>query len=216
MLAALIALNLAHADVAPTEPPGRQFVTHALRVEGMDVHPGHVLVVYNAPQDGVIRANLAYHSEGQAQQTLGDGSRARGNHFSKVRFHLMSRDRYSAWSSTTAQEIARQRTACAEKGEGCAHISRFVPRYPPPAQVVDCQVEIDVITQNEKKGPDQIVDVVRLKEAGDSVCVLEQGPRQEFRRSRLINEGCSTVHGLAAGTWLLTAILVAVSRRRRQ
>lgn len=213
----LLVTTLAYADVAPIEPPGKHFVSHSLRVEGMGDHPGHVLVVYDAPQDGQISANLAYHSEGQSEQVLADGSRSRGNLFSRPTVYLMTRDNYNAWSKISTAEIERQRIACAERGEGCMHISRFVPHYAPPTNAIDCKMQLEAITLLPDSGPDRIVDVFRLKTASADTCLLENQGRESFRNNKPYKaRGCSTVHGLAAGIWLASVGFVVVNGRRQR
>ena len=163
LLAPLLGASVAHADVAIEPPTGKQFMRHHLSVENMSEHAGFAVVVFDAGD--TISTYRAFTATSSAKQELGWGGQNRGPSLFQPTARLMSLDAFEAWKAATGAEVDKQREACADRGEGCAHISRFVPRFAPPADTVDCKTRFDLELSGEDGGPDTRIDVVKLTEA---------------------------------------------------
>lgn len=167
----LILLSLsAQADVIQPPPDKERYLTHQLRIEGLDAHPDVVIVAHD--RAGTISSHRAF-SAGDAQQVLGRGARRDGGGLSAPALFLLPRAAHDAWSEGVRAEVARQEEACADRGEGCAHISRFTPSYAPPEGGVDCKQDITLKLTGPEDGPKEVVDVLRLVEASATTCRLE-------------------------------------------
>ena len=180
ILVALTGANLASADVVSPPKKGMTFVTHKIQITNLEKHPGYSLLVYDAP--GKLRASLVFNAGTVAAKILVSGrswrSRAR---FGRPKIWLLPRALEKKWSAATDKEIARQRKACADHGKGCAHISRFSPRYAPPKGAVDCGVTVTVrssVPTREANKARQVVDVYRIVKAGPKVCKLARVKRR--------------------------------------
>ena len=176
VLALSLPMATALADVAPPRIPGETYVTHRVQIQNMLAHPGFSLLVYDPPAQGVIRAHLVFHAETDAERDLVHGGSWRSAaRFGTPTIWLLPRKEEQKWSKATANEVARQRQACAERAEGCVHISRFSPRYAPPAGAIDCGVSLPVVRSvpTERANKDrQVVDVFRLVQATKKTCKL--------------------------------------------
>ena len=166
------------ADVPPPQTPGKTYVSHAVHVENMKAHPSFSILVYDPPsREGMIQAALIYHAETEAKQTLVRGRSWRSMaRFGAPKIWLMPREAQRAWSEVTAKEVSKQRQACAERGEGCAHISRFSPRFAPPKGAIDCGVSIEVYgsVPDELATKDrEVKDIYRILEATPKRCKIE-------------------------------------------
>lgn len=177
LLAFVFAPSAAQADVAPPRVPGKTYVSHLVRVDGMKKHPGFSLLIYDAPRKGLIRAYLVFDAKTPAQQTLVVGRSWRSAaRFGNPKMWLLPRDQQKKWSQATAEEISRQRTACSQRGEGCSHISRFSPRFAPPEGAIDCGVAIKVVRSVPTKSANkqrEVVDAFRLVKATAKTCKVE-------------------------------------------
>lgn len=177
LVATLVLLSTpARADIPPDIEPGNEFVNHHLRIENMGDHPDFALLVYDAPDDGRIRASAVFSSAADAQQFLTNGGNWQSrSEYRRPRLWLLPLDSQEAWSASASAEVAAQRTACMERGEGCMHISRFTPNYLAPTDAIDCGAEFQVQTERAVD-PDTSRDVVtafRLVEASAETCVVE-------------------------------------------
>lgn len=176
----------AFADVAPDLRDGSRFVNHAIAIQNLDAHPGYAIVVYDAPQNGLIGAHRIYSTVHSARHVLtqGDSWRSR-EHFAKPRLHLMPLRAAIAWQEEVDREIARQEEACFERREGCVHESRFFPRYAPPASVTSCGVEVELVYELPGRGSSDVVDTFRLITATNDRCRLQRvGTSVASRRDR--------------------------------
>ncbi len=170
----LLLVTTTKADIAPEPPAGRAFLSHYLKMENLADYPGFALLVYDPSPDGKITASRTFKVGKDAEQLLENQSNWRSaRNFDRPGIWLLSLAQEKAWSKKTGELIAQQREACARRGEGCAHISRFVPKYPPPAEAIDCGVRIDIQTTVAKGQNDRVVDVYRIAKATDKTCQLE-------------------------------------------
>lgn len=225
-LVVLLAPAAASADVATPPPPGKEFVTYSVRVDNLAAFKDFVLLVYDTPSDGKLRASLRFVAEGAAEQILVRGGSWRSEaRFGRPRFWLLPLAAEKAWSEATNQEIARQREACAERNEGCMHISRFSPSYAPPEGAIDCGVEIEVRASVPKgtAGKDrQVLDVFRLVEATATTCRIERVPQAALPTPSTpgmpkgLVGGVALAGGGAAMLGLLVAGLLVWRGRRAQ
>lgn len=158
------------ADVSVPPPDKQRFLTHQLRIEGLDAHPDVVVVAHDRTE--TLSAHRAF-SAGDAEQILGIGGNRYGGSLSAPALFLMARADYDAWSEAVRVEVAKQEEACADRGEGCVHASRFVPSYAPPAGTVDCKQDIGLRLTGPQDGPVAVTDVLRLVEASATSCRLE-------------------------------------------
>ena len=142
MLPLLLLLPLAQADLVVPPPEDRRYITHKLRIENLESFPDRVFVVVDDGDE--VRSHRAFTAE-QATHELGRGGRRSGGSLGSPRIRAMTPADYEAWRDATRETVNAQREAC-QRGEGCAHISRFSPRYAPPKAGVDCGVEIPVQT----------------------------------------------------------------------
>lgn len=213
LLTALLSLSLAHADVAVPPPRGERFVNHDLVVEGMDAHPDVVLVVLDAGP--TVSAYRSFQKGGERRQTLARGNRSRGGGMSAPTVKMMTRPAFEAWQKEARATVDAQREACAQRGEGCAHISRFVPRYPAPKDALECGFLIDLVTSGPEGGPNTVVDTIALKTAKADRCEVEtKGRHAELDGKRIESAGCNTLGGaVSVGAGL--AMLGLAMRRRR-
>jgi hypothetical protein len=212
MFLLLSLLPIATADIAPTPPPGEQFATYHVRVEGLEAFPDVVLVLHDRSEQ--INAHRAFTAE-KPEQQIANGFSSRGARFSSPDLFVMSADAYTAWSTLTSTEIERQRQACDERGEGCAHISRFVPRYAPPSDTTVCNAGIQIKTSSSVGGPERYVDTFTVTDAAPGRCSLSiqaSAPAPEEASSS--ERGCAAVTATGGVVWGL-ALLLAGGRRRR-
>jgi len=169
---------LVSADVVSPPPKGNTHVTHKVQIDNLKKHPGFSLVIHDSPSKGKIRASLVFNAKRAATQVLVRGGSWRSEaRFSRPRIWLMPRDKQRKWSEVTAKEISKQRKACADHGKGCAHISRFSPRYAPPRGAVDCRVAITVrsaVPTRTVNKARQVVDVFRIVKASKTSCKLKR------------------------------------------
>jgi len=161
----------AMADVAPPIEPGKVFVENRVHVDNMAEHPDWVLLVYDAPRKGEIKASLAFHAGAEKEQSLVHGGSWRSaGRFSKPKLWLVAKAAWETWKKETGLLVAKQREACAQRGEGCAHISRFQPHFPPPKGAVDCNASIDVVLKQKSSLGKTVVSKFSLKEAKAGSC----------------------------------------------
>lgn len=213
LMTALLSLSLAHADVAIPPPDGQRFVKHDLVVAGLERHPDVVLLAIDA--GGTVSGYRAWRAGGEARQTLAQGGRSRGGGIAAPSVKMLPKAAFDAWEAKSRADVDRQRAACADRGEGCAHISRFVPSYPAPPDTVDCGFPIRLVTSGPKRGPDTVVDTIELQSSADGRCIVSAQPRSAERDGQPVDTGgCSTAGGaVSLGAGL--ALLGVAARRRR-
>jgi hypothetical protein len=202
----------ARADIAAEPPMGMQFLSHSARVEGLAAHPGYVVLAYD--RGDPVSAVVAWTPEGEAVQQLAYGGNNRGGGLSAPAVHLMSTAAYAEWRAKATAAVEVQRKACAERGEGCMHISRFVPSLPAPQGAIDCKLAITLETTGSAAGPDALVQVLELTEASATTCVVREKSREYRRRGSIVGPGgCDTAGGTLSVA--LGLLLVLVPRRAR-
>lgn len=213
MTALLLLTLVARADVILPPAEGSRYVTHALRVQGLEAHPDVVLLAYEGGAQ--IRTWRVFSADGESQWDLGSGRGRSGAGMSRPSVHLLPKATFDTWSAAASAEIARQRTACDERGEGCVHISRFTPRIAPPAGAVSCGLTLDLVLVGPKDGPDQVVDIAELVAADATTCTLELTGREATLDGKPVTGGqCSTTGGVASALAGL-GLLLGLGRRRR-
>lgn len=210
----LLSSPIVRADVAPEAPSGEQFTTYGVRVEGLAAFPDVVLVLHDRGNPSTIHGYRAFSAD-SPEHVLASGAASRGNVFSQPDLFAMSRAEYDAWSAQTAAEIARQEEACSERGEGCPHISRFVPRFAPPTGTVACGASIAITTTAPTGGPDAHVDVFSVTTASASTCTLSGPARVSLREGKPISTSsrCDALN-LSGSLLALGLALLAVLPRR--
>lgn len=215
MVPLLLALCLpAQADVAVPPPTGKRFLTHALRVDGLEQHPGYVVVAFDGRPGSSIGTHRVFTAEAP-QQDLAYGGSNRGPALAEPGLHLMKRDAYDAWNTEQSAVVAAQRKACSERGEGCAHISRFVPSYQAPGAVVDCGHRVGLETVGLATGPDTVIDVVTLTAASDSACTVKPVEREREKDGDQVGvTGCSAAALSATSVLAGLGLLLGMRRRR--
>lgn len=225
---ALLTLSIAHADVAIPPPDGKRFMDHDLVVEGLEAHPDAVLVVMDRGE--TVTAYRSFAAGKDTRQTLAKGNRRRGGGMSAPTIRLMMRPAFEAWQAEARAAVDAQREACAERGEGCAHISRFVGKYPAPQGAIDCGLSLDLVTSGPQDGPNKTVDTIALEAASATRCTVVSKGRHHERDGKRTDApppatpaadgdapsspGCSALGGVASvGVGLA---LLGLAMRRRQ
>jgi hypothetical protein len=207
-LALSVLLPAARADVATPPPEGTRFTTHALAVSGLP--DGMVLLALDSG-DPVSKV-VAFESDGE--KNLERGGRNRGGGLGKPHLVTMTADAYKAWDAAARAEVGRQQEACASRGEGCAHISRFEPRIPAPKAIVDCGVTVDLKLEAPERGPESFRQTVQVKTATAAACVLEDEGVVGLKNGEPVDEGGCATAGGAAGAAVGLAMLLGLARRR--
>lgn len=205
------------ADVPPSIDRGKEFVEHRVGVTNMAKHPDWVLMVYDASSNDRIRAHLTFRAGGAPETTLVNGQSWRSTaNFSSPKVWLVPAKAADAWQKATMTEIARQRKACADRGEGCAHISRFSPKYAPPAEAVDCKASISVVSQRKKDTSSKpiVVDSFKLLKASATECRLEHLAQK--KTSEKDGGVFPWVWITTGGILALCGVLMAFMMRRRE
>lgn len=221
MLGLISLIAAARADIAPEPPPDKQFTTYTVQVDGLDRFPGVVLVLHDKGSD-TIRAYRSFTAE-KSSHMIASGHRSRGNNFSNPDLFAMTAEAYAAWSAETDAEIRRQEAACADRGEGCAHISRFVPKFAPPTGAVACGADIQIRTTAPTGGPSEYTDVFTVTAASAEGCTVSGPPAPAGAKSATPDDApsaegaqrqCAAVTAAGGAVWGL-AMLLAGARRRR-
>lgn len=213
LLTALLSLSMAHADIAIPPPDRERFVRHDLEVVGLEAHPEVVLIAID--EGSTVQGYRAFRPGGEARQTLAQGGRNRSRGISAPSVKMLPKAAFATWEREARGAVDAQREACASRGEGCVHISRFVPRYPAPKDAVDCGFTIKLVTRGPERGPDTVIDTIALKTAAASTCVVETRPRTAEKDHEPVDMGgCSTIGGaVSLGAGL--ALLGVAARRRK-
>jgi hypothetical protein len=192
---------IAHADIPPTPPTNREFASNAVMVEGLEGSPDFVLLL--VPAGTSISAYRAFTPE-RSRQDLSD-------RMLRADFWLMEKAAYEAWSAATSAEIMRQETACAERGEGCAHISRFVPSFSPPTQAIRCGASLDAPSTVPRGEPTSLLHTFRLTAASATACTVTADTSTPPSVSP--GKGCATAGGGVSGLALPLLMLLGLRRR---
>lgn len=198
----LLLSSLALADIPPTPPPDQAFAQNTVSVAGLEAHPDFVLLLY--PGGSELRNHQVFSPE-RSEQQLSDGLLAAG-------FWLMPKADHAAWSLETSAEIMRQEVACAERGEGCAHISRFSPRYAPPTGAISCGVILDAPHTVPEGEPTKLRHELTLTAASATACALTAAQPEEAPKA-VPSGGCATARGGASGAVLLSMLILGWRRR---
>lgn len=162
--------SLALADVVVPPPDDSRYVSHVLRLDGLQAHPGFVFLVYDDGPE--ISGWRAFSAGGQAEWELMRGGSRLGAAMSQPAVRMLSAAAYESWAAATNAEKERQRAACSERGEGCMHISRFVPRVAPPSGAIDCGLRLSMEATGPADGPEQIVHIATVTAATETSCVV--------------------------------------------
>lgn len=174
ILLSLISSSL--ADIAPRPLPNSRFTTYSVRIEGLETFPDVVVLLHQ--NSDTLHGHRVFTAD-QPQQQIANGGRSRGNNIDDADLFVVSKRTYVTWKEETSAEISRQREAC-RNGEGCAHISRFTPKYPPPSPETACQASIEITTSAPADAQDAILDTFQLTAAADGVCSLQGPARTTF------------------------------------
>lgn len=216
----LLLSTLALADIPPTPPPNQQFVTHTVQPEGLADHPEHVLLLF--AKGDTISSYRTFSADNPSFGVEGELLRAG--------FSLMKRSDYVMWADQTRDEILRQRTACAERGEGCAHISRFEPSFAPPTAVVDCGMTLALSGTAAMGEPTSHTHSYRLTAAGETCTMVAAeaapapepdpatpapAPAPEPAAPSGEEAGCATVGAAPLSAVVVVAMLLGLRRRCR-
>lgn len=212
----MIALTLcatARADLLPSPPAGRIFLEQSVRVEGADRHPGFVLIALDSGP--TVPAVATWRAGSPATLPLANGLSNRGPRFRSPALRMLTAADYDAWRKAADAAEATQRAACA-KGEGCMHISRFVPALPAPAGATDCGLAVALPTEGPESGPDAVVTVLDWAEAAPGTCVVRWVRSESTRQGRPYvapSGNCDATAGWVSGLSAAAALLG--TRRRR-
>jgi hypothetical protein len=204
MILLALVLGLARADLAPRSDEGKEFVRHQLRVEGLDTVEGSVLVLHSKPEEGLISTHRVLSSKTVQIVELADGSAQSylGQEIWSPQAQLMSQADFEAWDTIRRQRVSEQEEACM-RGEGCAHISRFVPRFSPPSVGIRCAVDLpDIYAEAPFGSPTEVVHLVELSQTGPENCTL---------KTTILSPPPPTSQSTSpAKPWTLLAALVAI------
>lgn len=225
-MSALTALALllppAHADVAIEAPEGMLLATHSLRVEGLLDHPDAVILAFDGPPGGTVSTHRVYGQGQASQHVLARGDDRNGSAMGAPSLYAMARPAYETWAAATSAEVERQRQACDERGEGCMHISRFVPSYASPSAVLPCGVQVETVTQGPDSGPDLRIEVYKvaaleIAAPDGGACRLDKVATEQYRQGnpyQPASGGCSALAGSAASVLAGLSLLLGLGRRR--
>ena len=220
-------ISAAWADIPPTPPAGKQFTTYSIQVDGLEGFPDAVLVAYDK-DTAELRGYEAFKA-GDSKHMLVNGNNSRGQRFSKPDLYFMTAAAFAAWAEATSVAVEEQRTACDERGEGCAHISRFMPRIAPPADAVPCNASIQIRTTAPVGGATAYLDVFTVTAASAGGCTVT-GPAEPASAApasapsagvppepSAAESRCAAVTGTGSGVaWGLAMLLAGARRRRRR
>jgi hypothetical protein len=210
----LLLSSLALADIPPDLPPGQTPAQNTVSVSGLEAHPDFVLLLYSDSTE------LDSHQTLSAER----GELQLGDKLHQAGLWLMTQADYAVWSSATSAEISRQQTACAERGEGCSHISRFTPSYAPPATAISCGVTLDAPQFVPTGEPSLQQHAFTLSAASATACTLTGTPSAEAVNSDRPSEdgpgaslpgGCATARHGAMGATMLPMLVLGWRRRCR-
>lgn len=142
----------ARADLPP--PDGMKFVSFELRVEGLEAHPDHLLLVYPwSLSNGAPTREVGVLAPGQP---LRFGRRIGG----RPKVYAMRKE---AWESVRGAIEARDPEAARDEDEG----------FPAPG-AVDCGLFVSPRHQVGEDGPDVAADTYRVTALNDTDCRLEK------------------------------------------
>ena len=161
-------LSLAFADLLVPAPEGKVYVTHSVRIEG--VPEGKVLLVFDGPPGGEVEAMRVYTTT-QTQHVVARGSQNRGGSLGEPGVWMMALEDYTPWNTARSEDVAKQEAACMN-GEGCAHISRFVPTWTMPEALISCNHTLELQTQAAAGEPEERLDVFAAT-VTDDACSLQ-------------------------------------------
>lgn len=216
LLPLLLLPSTALADVAIEPPTGQIFTTHSLLIEGLLEHPDFVIVAFDGDPGSTISAHRAFGKGQASQHVLARGDATRGGYLARPSLHLLSKAAYDTWWAQTSATIEQQRTACAERGEGCVHISRFQPSFTAPTGTLPCGVSLELNTVSDAGGPDLIIDVYQVEKLDASTCKLDHKETQRLKDGQPLSSGglCSAAGASAASFLAGLALLLGLGRRR--
>lgn len=213
LLCALL-LSSAQADVVLPPPDGRQYLSHELTLSGLP--EGWVLVV--AADTKELAGVVSLSADGSTTLATGDDRFLPLGQSPKV--WAMTAADHAAWTARADAIAAEQERACSETGEGCVHISRFVPRLPAPAPRLDCGTTLSLRLEGPASGPRTTTDQLEVVSLTDTACALQltgpapvpsspTGPRPPSTSRCSAGAASTSAASLALGIGLL-----GIARRR--
>ena len=208
----LLSIAPARADIAIEPPTDQQFLTWSIRVEGLEAAPGSVVVAWETPYEGKITGYRALSAASPEAELYHGGSRRPG--LASPDLYLLPTAAFETWQAATREEIDRQEAACADRGEGCMHISRFVPHFAPPTGGIDCATKAKLTESGPTNSPPTRLLTFHLDEASATTCKLSP-VGQEKEAAPKATGGCTSAGGSALSLLAGFAMLVGLSRRVR-
>lgn len=184
--------GVARADLPP--PEGMKFVSYEMRVEGLEAHPDHVLLVYPwSLSNGAPTREVGVLAAGQP---LAFGRRFGG----RPRVYAMRKE---TWESVRAEIESRDPEGASHEGDG----------FPAPG-AIDCGVEISPRHQADENGPEVATDTYRVTTLTDGACQLQQLSSTPVPTTRGGCASCAVGDASDDRAWWLIG-LVALGLRRR-
>lgn len=184
--------GIARADLPP--PEGMKFVSYEVRVEGLEAHPDHVLLVYPwSLSNGAPTREVGVLTAGQP---LPFGRRFGG----RPRVYAMRKD---AWESVRAEIESRDPEGMSGNEEGF-----------PAEGAVDCGTEISPRHQVDEGGPEVATDTYQVTTLSDEACQLKKLSSTPIPTARGGCASCSVQDASDDRPWWLIGLLALGLRRR--
>jgi hypothetical protein len=151
----LLLLGLASADLLIPAELGQVHITHSVRIDG--IPPEFVVVAFDGSPGGEVGTYRAFTAD-HPELVIATGGNSRGATLGAPALYGMTAEAYAEWDAVRSAEVARQEEACLN-GEGCAHISRFVPSFATPTAVIPCGLSLEPTGSAPEGSPLQRTDV---------------------------------------------------------
>ena len=210
LLPVLLWVPFSHADLIMEPPDGTQHLRHTLEVKGLPA--GRVLVF--AADGKEIPGVVAFEADGERE--LGSGHSRFHILGSKPRLWSLTTADYAAWKQQAATLTAEQEAACADRGEGCVHISRFQPRLPPPSPAVSCGQPVRLRLEGPADGPSTTRDVLTVQSLTATECAVSvvAAPSAPSAGTPPRSPRCSTGFVGTSLLSLLVGVVLVLTQRR--
>lgn len=168
----LLLLGLASADLLIPAEMGQVHITHSVRIEGLT--PGFVVVAFDGTPGSEVGTHRAFTVD-HPELVIANGGNSRGASLGAPALYAMTVEAHTEWDTARAAEVGRQEQACLN-GEGCAHISRFVPSYATPTAVIPCGLSLEPTGSAPEGSPVERTDVFTATVTAEACTVTPLAP----------------------------------------